>query len=605
MMRKSVRIGGGGGFWGDSPEGPVQLVERGGIDYLTMDYLAEITMSILTRMKAKRDDLGYATDFVTLMSGPFAARVAEKKIRIVTNAGGVNPVACKAALEATFASAGVPLKIALVLGDDVSGHLDSYRAAGVTEMFTGAEMPAELASANAYLGAMPIKRALDEGADIVLTGRCVDSALTLGALMHEFNWAETEYDKLAGGSLAGHIIECGTQATGGLFTDWFAVEGWSDMGFPIAICREDGSFDLTKPFGTGGLITPETVAEQAVYEVGDPAAYILPDVVCDFSAITITQQDCETVRVSGARGFPPTGTYKVSATYADGYRAVVSMMIVGRDAAAKAQKVGASILERVERLMDREGHAPFSETLIEVLGAETYYGAHAHAQDAREVTLRLGVRHPEKAALNVFAREIYPAATAMAQGLTGFSTGRPVPQPVIRLFSFLCDKAELTPTVLIGNARISVEPPLPSETATRPNATSVAETHVPQGPTVSVPLIAIAHGRSGDKGDTANIGILSRAPAFLPALRAAVTCETVARWMGHLLEGDVKRFDWPGLNGVNLLLSGALGGGGIASLRNDPQGKSYAQILLDMPVQVPAEWVADGGPLARWKEVAQ
>ncbi len=600
-MARTVRIGCGAGFWGDTPEGPAQLIQSGRIDYLVLDYLAEITMSILARMKARRSETGYATDFVGMVAAPLAKEIADKGIRIVTNAGGVNPEACRDALQAAFEAAGVKLKIAVVSGDDLSGQIDALRAEDTREMFSGAPLPKELASVNAYLGAFPIARALAEGADIVLTGRVVDSALVLGPLIHEFGWKEDDYDRLAAGSLAGHVLECGTQTTGGIFTDWRTVDGWDRMGFPIAECHSDGSFEVTKPQGTGGLVSPMTVAEQIVYEIGDPARYILPDVSCDFSGVRLSQTGRDRVRVQGTRGRAPTSTYKVSATYADGYRAAVTMMIAGHEAVAKAEAVGAAILLRARRLVGEAGYADFSETSVEVLGGESTYGPQSKAQHAREVVLKIAVRHDEKDALKIFAREIYPAATAMAQGLTGFAGGRPEPQPVIRLFSFLVDKADVPVEIEIGGRRIPVPVSAGDDEAAPAEAAGPAVADPPPGgERAAVPLLAIAHGRSGDKGDIANIGILARRPEYLPVIRQALTEEVVRDYFSHIVEGPVERFEWPGLNGFNFLLHGALGGGGIASLRHDPQGKTYAQMLLDIPVDIPAAWLDRSGSLAEW-----
>jgi len=603
-MKRVVRIGCGAGFWGDSPDGPAQLVRSGRIDYLVMDYLAEITMSILARMKARRPELGYATDFVSMVMKPLARDIAERRIRVVTNAGGVNPLACRDALQAVFAEAGVNLKIAVVRGDDLSAASDRHRAEGVREMFSGAPMPASLASVNAYLGAFPIAAALDAGADVVITGRAVDSAVVLGPLIHEFGWRPTDYDLLSAGSLAGHVVECGAQATGGVFTDWREVPGWDDMGFPIAECAADGSFVLTKPAGTGGLVTPRTVAEQIVYEVGDPTCYILPDVVADWSGLRLEAAGPDRVRVSGARGRAPTASYKVSATYADGYRASVTMMIAGRDAAAKARATGEAILKRSERLMQAAGFGGFAETSIELLGAETNYGATARAAGAREAVLKIGVRHPSKDALGIFAREIYPAATAMAQGLTGFAGGRPEPQPVIRLFSFLVPKGDVAATVEIEGTSRVVEAFVPNDSAnlSGSGSTAVADADAGGIPLAAVPLIALAHGRSGDKGDIGNIGVLARRGDYLPWIRRSLTEEAVRAYFAHFAKGRVVRYDWPGLEGLNFLLHEGLGGGGIASLRHDPQGKALAQILMDIPIEVPAAWLAGGGPLAAWQE---
>ncbi len=606
MMADTVRIGCGAGFWGDSPEGPAQLV-KAGVDYLILDYLAEITLSILARMRAKNPELGYATDFVSLVMKPLAQDIAAQRIKVVTNAGGVNPQACRRALEAVLAEAGVKLKVAVVTGDDLSAMAAKFRAGGTREMFSNAPLPDKLASVNAYLGAFPIAAALCAGADIVITGRCVDSALALGPLIHAFGWTSGDADLLAAGSLAGHVLECGAQATGGIFTDWRLVAGgWDNMGFPIAECARDGTFQLTKPKGTGGLVSPATVAEQIVYEVGNPAFYILPDVVCDWSQVRVETAGKNQVKVSGARGLPPTTSYKVSATHADGFRSSVTMMIAGREAACKAKAVGEAIIKRSRRLMREAGFDDFTETSIEVLGAGSSYGAMSRIADAREVVLKIAVKHASRDALAIFGREIYPAATAMAQGLTGFAGGRPEPTPVIRLFSFLVPKSEVAVTVSIDGVDVAL--PAANAQAAEPVRRRIARSAFGRsteraGETVRVPLVAIAHGRSGDKGDIANIGVLARRPEFTPVLRDTLTAVAVKRYFAHFARGKVERFDWPGLNGFNFLLHEGLGGGGIASLRHDPQGKAMAQILMDFAVDVPAKWLEPGGPLEGWSEV--
>lgn len=601
-MTKVVRIGCGAGFWGDSPEGPRQLVVGGVIDYLVMDYLAEITMSILARMRARTPELGYATDFVDLAMRPLLSAIAACGIKVVTNAGGLNPEACAAALRAACAEMGVTLRIATVHGDDLSAREGQWRARGVVSMDEPKPMPPALVSANAYLGALPIARALSAGADVVLTGRCVDSALALGPLIHEFGWAGDDYDRLSAGSLAGHLIECGCQVTGGIVTDWRGGEGWDRMGFPIAVCRADGRFEITKPDGTGGRVDCVGVAEQAVYEVGDPAAYRLPDVTCDWSDIALVQTGPNRVEVSGARGRPPLAAdapagqgplYKVCSTWQDGYRLTGTMMIVGREAVAKARAVGAAILARVARLQADAGLVPFSETSIEVIGSEVNYGANARpaAATAREVVLKIAARHPQREGLELLAREIYPAATAMAQGISGFSGGRPQVQPLVRVFSLLEPQADVPVWFEIDGIRHMVKPiyhvatSAPVETApTAPELSSSA-----LGEQVSVPLFALAFARSGDKGDLANIGVIARDPAFVPILREALTPSAVRGWLGHFVKGAVEVFDWPGLHGFNVVLHQALGGGGVASLRHDPQGKALAQVLLDMPVPVPRD----------------
>jgi len=590
MSEKIVRIGGASGFWGDSAVAGPQLVRRAKVDYLVYDYLAEVTMSLLVRARAKDATLGYATDFVGTAMKAILRDIAKQGIKVVTNAGGVNPLACGAALRALCAEMGVDLKVAVVTGDDVSPLMPDLRDKGTTEMFSGIALPEKLASANAYLGALPIAAALGRGADIVITGRCVDSALALGPLMHEFGWATDDYDRLAAGSLVGHILECGAQGSGGLHTDWEAVERWEDIGYPIAECRADGSFVITKPPGTGGLVVPAVVAEQMLYEVGDPANYILPDVIADFTAVTITQAGPERVEVRGTRGRAPTATYKVSATYMDGWRCFGMLTVIGIDAARKAERTAEAILARTRGIFRHLNLGDYRATDIEILGAEAGYGPHSRARAAREVVMKLGVEHENPTALGIFAREIAPAGTSWSPGTTGVAGGRPKPVPIVRLFSFLLDKTALpAPTVHMGDVETPVTLPAPGRSPAHEAPTPVVA-EAATGPTVEVPLIRLAWARSGDKGDSANIGIIARDPAYLPLLRAVLTPEAVGSYFAHLVKGPVERFDVPGISAMNFLLREALGGGGMASLRNDPLAKGFAQMALDMPITVPAAW---------------
>lgn len=597
-----VRIGCGAAFWGDTEVGPAQLVRSGAIDYLVFDYLAEITMSLLSRARAKDASAGYAADFVEVIAA-LAPEIARRRIRVVANAGGVNPRACQAALKAKLAERGVDLRMGVVLGDDLMAQAETLRAEGLREMYSGEAFPAKPWSINAYLGARPIAAALDAGADVVITGRCVDSAVVLGPLLHEFGWAADDWDRLAAGSIAGHLLECGTQVTGGLLTDWERVaDGWDHMGFPIAECRADGTFVVTKPPGTGGMVTPETAAEQLVYEIGDTAAYVVPDVVCDFRGVRLRQAGPDRVEVTGARGRASTDTFKVSATWQDGFRSTATMMIGGRDAARKAQRVGAAILARTRRLFVEKGLADYRRTDIEVLGAESTYGAHARAGSAREVILKLAVHHDDRAALEVFAREFAPAATAMAQGITGFAGGRPAVSPMVRLFSFLVSKPRVPATVEVEGVAVPLDAgPLGAQPDAAPYTPEPYAKQPAAERWTTVPLIALAYGRSGDKGDSANIGVLARAPEFVPLLASALTPAAVRDYFAHVAYGEVERFDLPGVHGFNFLLHRSLGGGGTASLRYDPQGKAYAQMLMDFPVRVPAAWLEPGGALEAWR----
>jgi len=589
-----VRIGGASGFWGDSSVGAPQLVASGQIDYLVFDYLAELTMSILAGARLKKPELGYATDFVSVAMKAVLEDVVEQGIRVVSNAGGVNPQGCADALAALAAEQGIALKIAVVSGDDVSPLLPELRKSQppVRELQSGAALPERVLTANAYLGAQPIRAALDAGAQVVITGRCVDSAVTLGVLMHEFEWQPGDLDLLAAGSLAGHIIECGCQATGGLHTDWDTVPDWPNIGYPIVECSADGSFVVTKPAGTGGKVTPAVVAEQMLYEIGDPSAYLLPDVVADFTQVRVEQAGEHRVRVHGARGRAPTASYKVSATYVDGFKTAAQLTIVGFDAVAKARRTGEAILARTGTLFSQYGFGPYSGTHIEVLGAESCYGPHARASQTREAVLRLAVTHPRKEALELFAREVAPAGTSWAPGTTGAGGGRASVSPSIRQYAFLLGKSQVEASVTVDGERIDIPraDPVPAskaaEAISSPARATQTTIDTSAADSIEVPLLRLAWARSGDKGDTSNIGVIARHPALLPLLRGQLTEARVGDWLAHLVKGRVTRHEVPGIDAFNFVCEQALGGGGMASLRNDPLGKGMGQILLAMPVRV-------------------
>lgn len=593
-MTKTIRIGSAGGFTGDTSVSAPQLIEGGNLDYLVLDYLAEVTMSLLARSMAKRPDAGYLRDFTDWIWKDNLEQIAARGVKIVTNAGGINPKACRARMEEIADAAGIKLKIAIVEGDNFKAKYDHFAAGGYKEMFSDAPLPKQDAvmSANAYLGAFPIAEALQAGADVVITGRVVDSALTLGPLIHEFGWTPKDFDLLAAGSLAGHLLECGAQATGGLFTDWEDVPDWAHIGYPIAECEADGTFVMTKPDGTGGLCSFGTVTEQIVYEIGDPQAYLLPDVVCDFSEVNVEEIGKDRVRVSGTKGYAPTSTYKGCITYQDGYRVISVMPIVGMDAARKVHRQADAVFERCEELFRAKNLPPFRAKRVEALGAEATYGAHARTQNSREVVGKIAVEHDDKEALEIYMREMEAPATSMSVGTTGWFGSRPAIAPVVRICSIGVPKQETNAIVDLDGKRWEVEAANPgwfdNAMVTRPAIEENAPTDEPRIP---VRLVDIAWARSGDKGDKFNIGVIARKPEYLPYIRAALTADRVKDFLAHEFEDAknprVERFDLPGFNAVNFLCHESLGGGQMATLRMDALAKGKGQQLLEIEISIP------------------
>ncbi|MBV9997258.1 MAG: DUF1446 domain-containing protein [Caulobacteraceae bacterium] len=591
-MVRTVRIGGAGGFLGDSQIAAPQLLASGPLDYLVLDYLAELTMSLLARSQAKHPEGGYARDFTDWVWKDNLRALKAGGVKLVTNAGGLNPAGCRARMEALAAEAGLSFKIAIVEGDDLRGRAAEFAEA--REMFSGgkAPPPKDVLSVNAYFGAKPIADALAAGADVVITGRVVDSALVLGPLAHAFGWAWDDWDRLSAGSLCGHVLECGAQATGGLFTDWEEVEDWAHIGYPIAECAADGSFVVSKPAGTGGLCVPATVAEQILYEIDDPQNYLLPDVACDFSQVRVEAAGEGRVRVAGAKGRPPSGSYKVCLTYQDGWRVISVMPVLGRDAARKAERQAGAVIQRVEELLRARQLPPFRAKRIEPLGAEATYGAQARTRSVREVVCKIGVEHDDRSALDVFMREMESPSTSMSVGTTGWFGARPAPAPVVKVFSFLLERPEAPATVDLEGRRF-VSEPAPVQAASTPAPIAPGPVATPSGEEATmVPLISLAWARSGDKGDAFNIGVIARQPQFMPYIRAALTEAALAKFFAHEFEGvgapDVRRYELPALDALNFHLRQSLGGGQMATLRLDALAKGKAQQLLDMEIPVPA-----------------
>lgn len=592
MAKEPLIIGGASGFWGEAPRATGQLMTHPGLHTLVYDYLAEITMSILARARLKEPSLGYATDFVSDAMAPNIKAIAKRNIKVLSNAGGVNPAACAARLRAAMDEAGVDLKIAVVEGDDLLAEAGTFTER--REMFTDAPFPAadSVASINAYLGALPVVAALEAGADIVITGRCADSALALAACMHHFGWSGGDYDLLAAGSLAGHLLECGPQATGGNFTDWETSGNPANIGYPIAEMNADGTFDIVKPPGTSGVVSPGSVGEQMLYEIGDPQAYILPDVICDVSRVTLTQSAHGRVRVAGARGRPPTGLLKVSATHMDGYRAGQILQFNGRKAREKALAFADAVLERARGKLKALGAPDFAETSVELFGGAPENG------ENEEITLKAAVRHADARAVGLFLKEMTGMALATPPGLHFFTgAGRPRPSPVVRLFSFLIEASDVPVKIQLDGQDVSGDAPMPDLHEDEPPARPEVPQPGDAADLVTRGLEQLAFARSGDKGDDANIGVIARHPGYLPWIWRALDEETIAAAFAPKPEGDVERFFLPGIHAMNILMHNALGGGGVASLRSDAQAKAFAQTLLALPVDIPAalaDRVAEG-----------
>uniref|UniRef100_A0A1I8GM59 DUF1446 domain-containing protein n=1 Tax=Macrostomum lignano TaxID=282301 RepID=A0A1I8GM59_9PLAT len=510
-------------------------------------------------------------------SSGFWGDTSVSSIRVVTNAGGINPLSCAEFLISYGKNVGLDLSgsVAVVTGDDAKSLMPG-------------ELSGKLINANAYLGAQPIAHALNAGAQFVITGRCVDSALVLGPLIHEFRWSPHDLDLLAAGSLAGHIVECGAQCTGGIFTDYESVPDWHSIGFPVAECHRDGRVFITKPPGTGGLVTTETVGEQIVYEIGDPAAYLLPDCTLDLRRVRLEQAGENRVAVLGARGRPPPMQLKVSGCEMDGYRLTAVSVVAGGLAAKKARLTAEAVLKRVRQIFQHLDYADFTDVTVQ---------------------------HQSKEALEVLSREIAPAGTGMAPGLTALVGGRPKVSPVLRLVTRQVDRSAFKPQVhFVGGRTISTIDAWCDVPASEFDRGTVDESddidELPDAveselSSIKLPcrLIDLAVARSGDKGDACNIGVLARRPEFYPLLRRRLTSDAVADFFKHVFPPDrdhrqlVHRYELPGLRALNFVLDQSLGGGGVASLRYDPQGKAFAQMLLDLelgPEQAGTDSAATG-----------
>jgi hypothetical protein len=583
-MPDLIRIANAGGYWGDDLAQFRRQVELGPVDYVTLDFLAEITMSIMQKQRARDPRLGFARDFVAQVEETLPL-LTERGTRVISNAGGVNPLACRAALLGMAQTHGHSIEVAAVVGDDLMERLGELNAAGVTldHMDDGAPFAAirdRVSSANAYYGAWPVVEALRSGAQIVVTGRCTDTGITLAPMIHAFDWAPDDWDRLAAGIVAGHIVECGAQSTGGNFTDWRGIRRFGAIGYPVIEVSPDGSFVVTKHAGTGGAVTVRTVKEQLVYEMGDPRGYITPDVVADFASIRLEQSGRDRVRVWGVRGRPAPASLKVSVSYFEGWKTSGTLIISGPDAVAKARTFADLFWERLG--------LTFAGQHVELIGHSACWGPLAPESDPPEVLLRLSVRDADRNKIEQFSKMV-PAVILSGPPGVAVTGGRPQAQEVVAYWPALAPRERVKPRLVTRDGERALEWPTPLLPARRPGPLPRESWPRATGnpKIVRVPLSAIAHGRSGDKGDTCNIGVIARAPEIYPWLRRTLTAALVKRHFKGICLGRVERHEVPNLWALNFLLHESLGGGGTVSLRLDAQGKTLSHALLAMEVAIP------------------
>jgi hypothetical protein len=601
-MTRPVRIGNAHGFWGDRIEAAAEmLAAEPDLDYITFDFLAEVSMSILALQQSRRPETGWPRDVLDVIRSLTPYWRNGGRCRMIANAGGLNPQACAQACQQILVEAGCGDRtIAIVHGDNVLDRLRN--SASDNPLFRNLDtgeplgrISDRLVTANAYLGAKPIADALAAGADIVITGRVADPSLTVGPCAFHHGWDWTDWNRLAQATVAGHLIECGAQVTGGIATNWLDIPHVETVGFPIAEIDESGSFAITKPAGSGGAVTEQTVKEQLVYEIGDPANYLSPDVSVSFLTLELHEESRDRVRVRGASGCPAPASYKVSATYQDGFRAQGQLTIYGDQAVPKAQRAGEAVLNRL-----RQRGITFRESLIECLGTEACHPAGPGSDPElvarlRETVLRIAVADESHGAVERFTRELMPLITAGPPGTTGYAEGRPRIHPIFRYWPCLIERERAEPIVTVLNQAAEQHNGFPtpapwSHTTHSADHAGRADTSVTlsanrssiPAPVESMPhrLADLAHTRSGDKGQSANIGVIARHPDDYDRLYYEVTPAKVAAFLGIADVSRVIRYELPNLGALNFVIQGVLAN----SLRVDAQGKTLGQVLLNLPL---------------------
>lgn len=587
MSAEPIRIGNASGYWGDDLTVLRRQLEGGPLDVITLDFLAEITMSILQKQRDRDPRAGYARDFVDQLDEVLELALQRDTV-VISNAGGVAPRACAEAIRERAKAKGLDPRVGIVAGDDCLRALGPWQERGIDlkNMDDGrdfSEIEDRVTSANAYFGAAPVVRALERGAQFVVTGRVTDTGITLAPMIHRFGWSATDYDQLAAGIVAGHILECGAQSTGGNFTDWREVPSFDRVGYPIVEMSADGSFVITRHEGQGGMVTVETVREQLLYEMGDPLSYITPDVVADFSSIRLESAGRDRVRVSGIRGAAPTPFLKLSVSYRDGFKASGAVIICGPDARAKSEAFSEIFWGRVPA---------YEHTLTEYVGADATWGPLSPSTQANEIYLRFGARDHDQDKLDHFSKML-PALILSGPPGVAVTGGRPRITEVVAYWPMLVPRELCTATVDVvgggegaGEESIGFDGPTGAGRLEPGEAVDLPALGAASGETVRVRLSDLAHGRSGDKGDTCNIGLIARHPALYHWLVEHITADFVQERFRGRCHGGVDRYEVPNLWALNFLLHESLGGGGTLSLHLDAQGKTYSHALLSCEVEI-------------------
>ena len=589
-LKDTIRIGNAGGYWGDDLSALKRQLTGGPLDYITMDFLAEITMSILQKARKANPEHGYAVDFLDQLDECLPI-IAETKTKVITNAGGINPIELGRKIVELARKKNIQIKVGVVYGDDILPDLDELAGAGekFTNMETGeqfSEVRSRITSANVYLGAEPVVTALKAGCQIIVTGRVTDTGITLAPMIHEFGWATNDWDKIAAGVVAGHIIECGTQASGGNLSDWKSVKGFDTIGYPIIEMVASGTFVVTKHIGTGGAVTEKTVKEQLVYEMGDPANYISPEGIARFDSVQLKQAGKNRVKVWGIKGKPEPSLLKVSMSHDDGWKASGEILVCGPDVQKKAAVISRAFWKRLGLV--------YEATRTEMIGTGSIWPKALQNSDTNEILLRFSVRDQDQRKVAEFGKLLSAIILSGPAGMA-VTGGRPKPVPVVAYWPALIARTKIKAKVMTlstENAEESfeIDSSKRATVATEHDAEprpKRARQQIHKGTTRKVFLRDVAYARSGDKGDTCNVGVLARSPEIYDWLLRYLSQQRVKSFFKGIVHGKVIRYELDNLHGLNFLLGEALGGGGTRSLMIDPQGKTLAQALLQMQVDVP------------------